>query len=121
MGKIIEAGDLPGGEKVYLKKDMFGWRTVEPWKNPDTGKVNWFNLLLGGKKNIAILIVLMILCGMLYFGVNELISNYKTIADSPCDFCTDCHEQTSKVLEQFKQKNNPITISFPGGEINETR
>ena len=117
MGKIIEAGNLPEGERVYLKKDMLGWRTVEPWKSPDTGKINWFNLLTGGKKNLVILIVLMILAGMLYAGVNELIGSYKKVAAAPCDFCKDCHEQTQKVLDQYRNKNPILGIS--GGEIDE--
>ena len=32
----------------YLKKDeLFGYRVIYPYKNPD-GTIHWFNLLTGG-------------------------------------------------------------------------
>ena len=119
MGNIIEASELPDAEKVYLKKDFLGWRVVEPYKNPETGKVNYFNILCGGKKGLFILIVIMLLSGLFYLGINELVSNYKQVADDPCKFCTDCHEQTLSILsnmksssyEKFNISNLNLTIS----------
>jgi len=108
MGKIIEAADIPEGDKVYLKKGMFGYRVVEPWKYPD-GRKNYFNLLFGGKKNVIILIILILGYTMVYFGIQELISNYKIIADDPCSFCTSCHEQTRRVIDNLN--NKPIDFS----------
>lgn len=93
MGKITEAKDLPEGEKVYLKKDFLGWRVVEPYKDMETGKINKFNLLLGGKRNIAILIILLLIFGGLMYGFNEKITEYKTVAQRPCDFCDDCNKK----------------------------
>lgn len=89
-GDWIEASELPESEKVYLKKDIFGWRVIQPWKNED-GTINWFNLLTGGKKNIAILIFLLVLAGLFYFAVQEIVSNYSIIADNPCEFCKECN------------------------------
>ena len=103
MGNIIEAGDLPDGEKVYLKKDFLGWRVVEPWKNPETGKVNWFNLITGGKKNLIMLIILMMLFGLAYAGVNELVGNYKKVAEDPCSFCTTCQAHTAKMIDNVNK------------------
>jgi hypothetical protein len=85
--KIIESSELPLGEKIYLKKDWFGWRVVEPWKNPETGKINWFNFLVGGKRGLVFLAIIAILCLGFYLGVNELIADYKLIASNPCEFC----------------------------------
>lgn len=120
MGKIIEAGDLPEGERVYLKKDIFGWRVVEPWKDPQTEKINWFNFITGGKKNIVMLIILMIILGIGYIGLKENISNYKIIADNPCDFCTDCRSGNINITKLNATYLNPIIIpQNSGGEINE--
>ena len=87
VNKIIESSELPIGEKVYLKKDWFGWRVVEPWKNPETGKINWFNFLVGGKRGLVFLLFVAFLLFVFYLGVTELIADYKLIASNPCDYC----------------------------------
>ena len=55
------------GNKIYLKKDFFGWRTVNPIKNSD-GSINWKNLLFGGSwiKAISILFIVAIILLCLY-------------------------------------------------------
>jgi len=93
----VEASQLPENEKVFLKKDFMGWRVVEPWKNED-GSINWFNLLVGGKKNLFILLFIMIITFLFYVGINEMISNYKIIAEEPCKYCLSCFDN-----------NNPLT------------
>lgn len=79
---IIEAQDLPEGEKVYLKKDFMGWRVVEP-------NTRWYHYVFGGKKNLYILILILILVAILYLGIQNLISSYKYIAANPCSFCSN--------------------------------
>lgn len=86
---MIEANNLPEGDKVYLKKDFLGYRIVNPIKNED-GNYNWFNLLFGGKKNLVYLIILLIILFLFYFGYQELNSNLYIIANNPCDFCKNC-------------------------------
>lgn len=117
--KIIEAAELPEEEKVYLKKDMFGWRVVDPWRTPD-GKINWFNLLTGGKKNLAVTIVLLVLFVLIYLGTQELISNYQMIADDPCAFCKDCQAQVRKVISGINKYEEPklnfSEFNLSGGE-----
>ena len=88
--KIIESSELPIGEKVYLKKDWLGWRVVQPWKDPETGKINWFNFLVGGKKGLFFLITVLVITLLLYVGINELIKNYKFIVDNLCTYCSEC-------------------------------
>ena len=110
MSNIIEASQLPAEEKVYLKKDWLGWRVVEPWKNED-GKINWFNFLLGGKRALLALVTVLAITGLLYFGINELIANYKLVADNPCNFCTDCFEQTRNVLSTMKHNFSAIKLT----------
>jgi hypothetical protein len=104
MTKIIEASQLPEKEKVYLKKDMFGWRTVEPIKDPETNKINLYNLITGGKRNLVWLIFVFVALAVLYYGITELIDNYKTIADNPCDYCEDCYAQTRQVINDISQE-----------------
>ena len=94
MANIIEASQLPEEEKVYLKKDFLGWRVVEPWKNPETGKVNWFNLIFGGKRALFVLCLLAVIVLFFYLGYQEIINDSKTIIENPCTYCNS----TSKVL-----------------------
>ena len=86
MNKIIEAAELPLEEKVYLKKDWFGWRVVHPVKNED-GSWNWFNLIFGSKSNLAYLMLLLLFVITIYFGMHQIISQYQMIADNPCNYC----------------------------------
>ena len=98
MNSVIEASQLPEGEKVYLKKDFMGWRVIEPWKDPETGKINWFNLLTGGKKNLYILIGITIILIFIVLAVREQITNFNTVMSNPCAFCVDCQEQARNLL-----------------------
>lgn len=94
--KIIEAADLPDGEKVYLKKGRFGYTVVDPGiLDHTTGKISIRKLLLGTKKMWAYAIIVIILFGLWYLGTTELISNYRTIAENPCEFCNICRNGIS--------------------------
>ena len=93
MGQIIEASQLPQTDKVYLKKDFLGYRIVHPWSNPETGKLNWFNICTGGWRNlITIAVVVLFLLWVLY-DTNNQIKEYKEycepISKDPVKFCED--------------------------------
>ena len=107
---IIEASQLPSEEKVYLKKDWFGWRVVHPIRNEDSS-LNWFNFIFGSKSNLAFLIIIILLAGVFYLGINELIDNYKLIADEPCKFCKDCHEICRGIIRNISYKVTTINFS----------
>ncbi len=85
MGKIIEASELPHDDKVYMKKDFLGWKVVQPVKID--GKINWFNFIFGGKRGLFFAIIVLVMAGLFYIGVGELVSTYEMIANNPCDFC----------------------------------
>ena len=106
--KIIEASELPSEEQVYLKKDFLGWRVVHPIRNSE-GKLNWFNFIFGSKSNLVFLIIIFILAVGFYLGINELINNYKLIADNPCKFCSDCQIML----------NNKMDVLMSGGNLRE--
>jgi hypothetical protein len=113
MANYTEASQLPEGDKVYLKKDWFGYRVVLPAKNED-GSWNWLNLM-GGKKGIVLGIFYIVLAILFYLGVKELIGNYALVAANPCDFCKDCQEYVTKVVSGIKFGDNPIPqINFTG-------
>lgn len=78
--KLIEAQNLPENEIVYLKKDFLGWRVVEP-------PTKWYQWIFGSKRNMFYLLIIIAIAVMLYLGVQELISNYKLIAETPCNYC----------------------------------
>ena len=115
MGEIIEAAQLPEAEKVYLKKDFLGWRVVHPIKNED-GSLNWFNLIFGSPSNLVFLIILALVCIGLYFGINELISNYQAVADNPCAFCTECQAQCRSVISGLKIPTKELVFNLTGIE-----
>jgi hypothetical protein len=98
-------------ETVHLKKDWLGWRVVHPLKNED-GSWNWFNVCFGSKSNLVFLVILLVLGCAFYFGVQELISNYKMVADNPCNFCSDCQEQTRGVIASINSKLTPKVINY---------
>ena len=89
---IIEAADLPEKEKIYLKKDMFGYRIVHPIKNPD-GSINFANLLFGGVRNLMFLIfffgILSFLIYAHYHDVAAIQQNYEVISSDPLAWCKD--------------------------------
>lgn len=82
MKKIIEASELPFGDKVYLKKDWMGWRVVAPNRDPETGKINWFNLLLGGKRGLNFLMIVAVIATLFYLGIDEILSSCGKLINS---------------------------------------
>lgn len=96
--KIIEAHELPHDEKIWLKKDWAGYRTVNYWKrDPDLDanifkpktwdNINWFNLVLGGKSGLLQSSIYIIIALVLYVGINQVITEYRDAAENPCDYC----------------------------------
>jgi hypothetical protein len=85
----IEASELPEGEKVYLKRDFLGWRTVEPWKNDD-GTINKFNLLLGGKRNLFVLVIILIVALSIYLAAHETLVNYNAMSEELSYYYASC-------------------------------
>lgn len=75
------------GEKIYLKKSgIFGYGVVYPWKNED-GSVNWYNLLTGGTPNLIKTIFIVFILLMMVWGVNEMLSPLRAIAEQPVEYC----------------------------------
>ena len=103
MKKIIEASELPEGDKVYMKKDMFGWRIVHPYRNPDTNKIIPINLIFGGKRNLVVLLVILaFILSMIYIfkhDIRELEAHYQDVLANPCDFCLDNIKASRTSLE----------------------
>lgn len=87
---VIEAGNLPESEKVFLKKDFFGWRVVRPIKNID-GSINWSNFIFGGLKNFLIVLVIIGLIIWVKHDANVRVESYgencKIISQHPDIFC----------------------------------
>lgn len=84
--KVIEVEQLPFEEKLYLKKDGFGYRIVHPIRD-ENGKLNWINLLFGGKRNLFFLMLLLLLFLMFAYGVYELTYSMKDVVEDPCKYC----------------------------------
>ena len=104
--KVIEASEIPNEEKVYLKKDILGWRVVHPIKNED-GTTNWLNLLIGGWGNLfKLLFILLVIFSFLY-GVKEMMRGCNEMAKNPCKYtnldCTRYYRETSYMQEYNKE------------------
>lgn len=103
----IEAHELPENEQVYLKKDWLGWRVVEPNLPGDS----LTKKLIGSKRNIFISVIIIILALLFYLGVNEIIAQYKDIANSPCNYCPTAPHLTGKTSTD---NINGLNITLPG-------
>lgn len=71
MGEIKKL--ILDGETVYVKKGIFGWNIVSPWKNED-GKINWFNFITGGWGSLACMGFVSLLLVLFYLAYNEAAS-----------------------------------------------
>lgn len=99
------------GEKIYLRKDMFGWRVVNPIKNSD-GTFNWKNLWFGNRKVIIFTIIWLLIMAFIFYGVNEMLSSCKDMSKNPCNyFNLDC-----SIFH--KSLDNINSIPLIGGDIN---
>jgi len=96
--KIFEAGELPEGERVYLKRGWFGgWVQVFPFKNED-GSINWKNAIFGGERNFIWLVIFLAFISFLILGVWEVWPQMMDIVRDPCTYCRAIEESTRYVV-----------------------
>lgn len=80
------------GERVALKGGKNNWRVVAPIKD-ESGKLNWFNLLTGGKRNLITLIIFLLVVTFALWSYNhdikEIQASYQAIANDPIGWCKD--------------------------------
>ena len=86
MKKIIEVSQLPENEKIYFRKDIFGYRIVHPIKD-ENGKVNYINLIFGGWRNLVTLLIILFILGAMLYGFKTVLDQTKERAEHPCDYC----------------------------------
>ena len=113
-GNIIEASGIPADTNVYLKKDMFGYRVVEPIYNED-GKIMWKRIILGTWRERAFLLFIAMIILFGYLGFQEQINNYYEVLNNPCAYCNSCQEQTRTIIQQMNNaevKNRLSGIRF---------
>lgn len=98
------------GEKVFLRKDVFGWRTVYPVKID--GKINKKNLWLGSRKVIIVTIIWLLIMGAILYGVNTMVSSCRDLAKNPCKYTNlDCSNKNYEPeQENFIDRINNIPI-----------
>ena len=112
--KYIEASNLPEKDKVYLKRDIFGWRVVQPIKNSD-GRINWLNLTLGGFRNAIFLLGILLIIGFLmwahFHDVKAIKDNYGKIASDPIGWCKDVNKDPSSAYGYARINWSDLNIS----------
>lgn len=121
--KIYEASELPENEKVYLKKDWTGWRVIEPFEDPTTGKKNWFS---GTKKTIIPFLFVLLIMILFLVGFNESTESMRSalnqIFSNPAKFCEEIQTKGICTPEwrQFGlcQEAPLINVSFMEGSPN---
>jgi len=77
---------LPRDEEMWFKKDWLGYRQVHPIKNKD-GTINWWNLLVGGKRNFIFLIIVLVCLGLLMYSYVHDVSVCSAMMENPCEYC----------------------------------
>jgi hypothetical protein len=103
------------GEVIYLKKDYFGYRIIEPVKDPETNKIIWKNVL--SKKGFLTLGVLLIILLSLYLAFKEQLGNYNKVMDNPCNYCKTCQDYARTFIVKTNLSNT-INYSFSlGSEV----
>lgn len=99
------------GKKVYLKKDMFGFRVINPNKD-EQGKWIVPNLLFGGYRNLVSIVIIIVLLLFVYWMFNSQIHVYKEFYENftahRTEFCTSFQEKSVKVVYDF----NSSKITF---------
>ncbi len=80
-------------QRTAVKKDILGWRVVNPRRNED-GKVNTVNLWFGGWKNLLTTVVILLIIGLGVYGFKETTDSCLHFAKDPCKFvcCPNCDE-----------------------------
>jgi len=126
--KILEAQDLPFGDKVYLKKDWLGWRTVEPLIDSEGHPItlaelfqqkpllpslmrNFWVLAFGGKRSLVFLIISLLIMGSFFIGIKQIMGDLKDIAENPCVYCQKIISTNSQFGETEDLYRN-LTIEF---------
>lgn len=110
--KIIEVSELPEGEKIYMKKDFLGYRIVHPINDPETGKIIWINLLVGGWRNLITLLVLVSFLIWIQWDMHNKLQEYVDKCDmamkEPVQFCETIgfYDAVNKIQEKNKLKIN---------------
>jgi len=90
MNKIIY--QEINGERIALKKGIFGWGIVYPLRDED-GKINWKNCIAGG--SWVKLIFLAVLVFFIIMAIVEYTTNFQ--------FCAEViNNQTKVILPQLK-------------------
>lgn len=88
--KIFRVEDLPEKDNIYFKKDIFGWYIIHPIRDED-GKLNWTNLIFGGKRNAWFTLILCLLilgiCFSYSHDINKINEHYEYISANPLTFC----------------------------------
>jgi|ETNvirnome_2_300_1030623.scaffolds.fasta_scaffold06554_7 hypothetical protein len=101
--KIIEASELPLEEQVYLKKDIFGWRIVNPVKDAE-GNWLWNNFLFGGARNLFMLLLMLIIIFGFIWIYNHDMAEMQEVVEDPCSFCSS-KEMNSVLSERYNAVN----------------
>jgi len=106
MKNVIEAGDLPYKEKVYLKKSFGDWRVVYPMQKED-GKWDAFVLLTGGSWFVlAKLILVIALILFVTYSYKHDTAECRDLMENICDYSINISRACT---EDIRGDNNLYT------------
>lgn len=115
MGETKEVGDLPEGEKIYLKKGWDGYRVVYPnrldlSKPIQKGNINWKNFI--GQWHFWVKGILILIA--LYFFVQMYLSDTQTCREFVNNIDTICvqYQSTLTNISQVNQNYFNQTINL---------
>jgi len=101
--EILDVGDVPLNDELYVKKGIFGYRVVNPTRDKH-GKIIWVNLLIGGWGNFLKLLFILFVIGCFLYGFHEVTEGCKDLAENPCAYTNlDCSTSTGDNFKGFEQ------------------
>ena len=90
-------------DTIYIKKSVLGYRIIYPVLDPETRKVNKFNLITGGWDNLLFILFIILLTFSFYYVYWNDTHEMQKVLEDPCNYCGT--ENMKKVLIMRTQEN----------------
>lgn len=105
---IVTAEELPDETELYFKKDFLGWRIVNPPVDMN-GKPIYINILFGGWRNLANLLILLAIFSLVAYGYYHDVTVVR-------EECHRLSEDRHDFYGGVNYETNPDLVRIPADE-----